>query len=577
MKKLIFALFFTVSTIFSTNIFALNVDVEEIYKAGKVDFTNYEGRDKKSESISQIKSIGYQLAYKKSNSTNAEIFHYYMKYHIVSLTSNDSEKYSCDIFFIDKDASVDHIKNVRRILSAYIEQAYNYSVREADSIALYLTYYNAVHRGEMDFFTSKYTPEITKYVNQQNIGISTKYYQWPGKTAIIIPLTAKSFKDSEKTIDPFAISDEKTNKEVKNNKENNQDREVMQEIKKKDLEKDKKIIEEEKKKTQQEKKTLTEEKKKIEEDKKTTETKKEEIQKEKKSLEKEKEVVKTITEPVERKKKEEEIAKKEEEIKKKEEEVKKEEEKQKKDEEILQKKEEQIKKTEEKIEKKEEEVKQKEEILKKEEDKKEDKRQNSTEIEKKAEELKKKEEELNKREDILKSGKTDQNVFGIKLYYLEVKEYLEGGHYNNALYMINASTKKIDFKSPVENICGRRYDVFSGGIVVITHNGEHKAGHKLTLIDRETLKAKITGVENIFWRSFIEIRDNNIYAIVKEDNSYYLGKFDENLKLISKSKEKLNENTFITFFDEYIYVNREDKTIIVLNKKDLTLAGEIKP
>ena len=46
MKKLIFALFFTVSTIFSTNIFALNVDVEEIYKAGKVDFTNYEGRDK---------------------------------------------------------------------------------------------------------------------------------------------------------------------------------------------------------------------------------------------------------------------------------------------------------------------------------------------------------------------------------------------------------------------------------------------------------------------------------------------------------------------------------------------------
>jgi hypothetical protein len=164
-----------------------------------------------------------------------------MKYHIVSLTSNDSEKYSCDIFFIDKDASVDHIKNVRRILSAYIEQAYNYSVREADSIALYLTYYNAVHRGEMDFFTSKYTPEITKYVNQQNIGISTKYYQWPGKTAIIIPLTAKSFKDSEKTIDPFAISDEKTNKEIKNNKENNQDREVMQEIKKKDLEKDKKI------------------------------------------------------------------------------------------------------------------------------------------------------------------------------------------------------------------------------------------------------------------------------------------------------------------------------------------------
>ncbi len=143
--------------------------------------------------------------------------------------------------------------------------------------------------------------------------------------------------------------------------------------------------------------------------------------------------------------------------------------------------------------------------------------------------------------------------------------------------MINASTKKIEFKSPVTNICGRRYDVFSGGIVVITHRGSHVSGHRLTLIDREKLTAKISGEDNIFWRSFIEIKENNIYAIIKEGDNFYLGKFDQDLKLVVKSKEKINENTFITFFDKYIYVNGYNKNIVVLNKDDFSLEGEIKP
>ena len=177
----------------------------------------------------------------------------------------------------------------------------------------------------------------------------------------------------------------------------------------------------------------------------------------------------------------------------------------------------------------------------------------------------------------MKDKQSDPNVFGLKLYYLKVRDYLEGGHYNNELYMINASTKKIEFKSPVNNICGRRYDVFSGGIVVITHQGDHVSGHRLTLIDREKLTVKATGDNDIFWRSFIEIRENNIYAIIREGNSFYLGKFDQELKLVSRSKEKISEDTFITFFDEFIYINREDKSIIVLNKNDFSLAGEIKP
>ena len=73
----------------------------------------------------------------------------------------------------------------------------------------------------------------------------------------------------------------------------------------------------------------------------------------------------------------------------------------------------------------------------------------------------------------------DKNIYANKLYYLKIKEYLDGGHYNNEMYMIDAATMKVMFKSPAEYICGSRYDVFSGGVVVITHRGSHTMGHRL--------------------------------------------------------------------------------------------------
>lgn len=34
---------------------------------------------------------------------------------------------------------------------------------------------------------------------------------------------------------------------------------------------------------------------------------------------------------------------------------------------------------------------------------------------------------------------------------------------------------------------------------------------------------------------------------------------------------------YISFWNDYIYINRQDKTIIVLNKEDLNFIDEVKP
>ena len=396
-----------------------------------------------------------------------------------------------------------------------------------------------------------------KYLTKQNAGIATHYKEWPGNTAIAIPLTEQNMRGEIEKIDAFAISDDRVKKEVGRDEENKEATETMGEVKKKDIEQSKKDIEEQKK-------TVEEKKENLAEREKAVEKKKEEIKKDKEEAAK-------ITDPEQRKAKEDEIKKKEDEVKREESRIAEEEKK-------IDAAEDKINKSEEDVAKKEEDVNKKDEQKQDEKGAEQSQNQNQNQNAKNEDQAKK-ESELNQREDALKNQNKGDGIYGLKIYYLEVKDFLEGGHYNNTLYMINTQTNKVEFKSPVTNICGRRYDVFSNGIVVISHNGDHKAGHRLSIIDREKLTEITTGEENIFWRSFLEIKNNNIYAIVKDQtkDDFYLGKFDANLKLVAKSKEKVYLNTFITFFNGFIYINKEDKSVMVLKEDDLSLVNLIQP
>ena len=532
----------------SAPLHALEVDVDEI-RTRPVEFINYKGDDKKADTKSAIEVIGTQLARKGDN----ERIRFHMKYSIIRAVSKDEpDKFSADIFSIDKDAKVGHIDVVRRITTSYLMSRYGYSRNNARAISLFLSYYNAVHRGDLGYFGGKYKTVVMKHITGRNAGISTKYWEWPGATMMLIPLTEQAQKGKLEAIEPDILSDKKTIDQIRRDRKNIPERKEMADLRERKLEKDKKESKEEKKEQEQEKKVI--------------EKKKEEIKKKEEDLKKEKEETKKIVEPEKRREKEKEIEQKEKKLEEEKKENRKKEEKSKEKDKAIQKEEEKIVKREESI---------KEE--KKQIEKDELKRDIEKEPVKAKKKLEEKEKELDKREDKLREKELDKNIYAGKLYYLKIKEYLEGGHYNNDLYMINASTRKIMFKSPVENICGSRYDIYSGGIVVITHRGSHTAGHRLTLVDKDTLQAKIYGNDDVFWRSFIEIRDGYIYAITYDSGRHYLGRFDGSLKLVAKSKEELSENTFISFWDNYIYINRLDKKIIVLNKEDLSFIDEVKP
>lgn len=557
----VFYLITFITIFFTHTAFALEVDIDEI-KTKPIKFYNYQGTYTKKDSVKSIENIGRFLA----NSDETDTTKFGMKYSIINAISNsEPEKFSAIIFSIDKQAKVGHIDIVRKILSAYLQQKFGYSKSQAWAISVFLTYYNAVYRGKINYFSSKYKSVVMKFIHSKNAGISTKYYEWPGATKLLIPLTEQPQKGKLDSVIIDAISDTKVINEIRKDDNNIQARKDIVEIKEKiitqekvDLEKTKDKLIQETLKLQEEKKSIEEKKEQLKQTEKEISKAKEEIKKEPNS-EKQKAIQKDIQT------KEQQLEKQKDDIKKKEQEIAK------KESEIADKKN--------KISEKEKLLAEKEKALEKENEEitDDEMKKASSKDKETAKKLEKKEKELNEREDKLRSKEIDKNIYANKLYYLKIKEYLQDGHYNNEMVMIDPANQKILFKSPEKNICGKRYDIFSGGVVVITHKGSHSIGHRLTILDRNTLVPIVYGKDNIFWRSFIEIRDGNIYAIVIENGKFYLGCFDTNLTLLAKSQEEVNENTFISFWDNHIYINRVDKTIMILNRQTLQLIGTIHP
>ncbi len=549
---------------------ALEVDVDEI-RAKKVKFINYQYSNKKPTPPQDIRAIGRGLADEAKKRPFNELVRFKMKYSIIrAISEKEPEKLAADIFVIEKTAQVGHIDAIRLIIETYLERMYAYPKKDAKTLALYASYYNAVHRGDMGYFSKKYKTSVTSNINKGNAGIALRWNQWPGTTRMLIPLTKDRKRDK---IDLDTISDDDTTDVIRKDETNIDDRKKMNEMKEDKLKDDREKLDRDKKKLEDDKKKREDEKREDRKKKEELDRKKDEQKRRQNDLDRKKEETKKITDEDKRKKQEEENRKKQEEIDR--------------DKKRLTDDEDKLKKKEKEDSEKDKDLRKKEDDLKKEEKKQDERKKKYSEERKeirkdeskgggKKETTPKKDDSI-KRDEKKKDEKIDKTIAADKFFYLKINEYLQDGHYNNDLFLIDAANRKVLFKSPVQHITGHEYDMLGGDVVVITHQGDRTARHRLTLVDGNTLLAKVNGTDDVFWRSFVEVYEGSVYAVLKDNNAYYLGKFDAQMKLIAKSNVKVNEETFIRFYRDFIYINRSDKKIVVLKKNDLTFDGEVKP
>ncbi|MCR5621520.1 MAG: hypothetical protein K6G18_06665 [Treponema sp.] len=244
---------------------ALGVDEDEIRVTGDVgaiQFENYTGPHTVIETADAITEIGRGLGRQVSRSVSkAGSFNPNGKYSIIhAIDENEQGKFDADILILGPNASVDHIKNLRRIIAGYLTAAYGYSSSDATTIATFVTVYNAVYRQKLDVFQDRYKTVVTKNLTKEKCGLSTKWSDWPGNTQIVIPL--RDLNGGLSTVDTSVISDRNVVDNMREENDRGIDaRQDMVDIKEREAEQAAEKAEQAAEKADQEKQKLAEQEK----------------------------------------------------------------------------------------------------------------------------------------------------------------------------------------------------------------------------------------------------------------------------------------------------------------------------
>lgn len=503
----------------STTAFALEVDENELKSTGTIDtvvFVNYTGPHAKIDSLNSIKKIGSDLgtviAADPEKMTNTGAANKYSVIHAID--PSESGKLDADILLIGPNATVDHIKNLRYIIASYLSSAYGYSEQDAETVAVFVTVYNAVYRGNTEYFAKKYKNIVNSNLTADKCGLALNYKDWPGKSQIVIPLY--DVKGGLSSVDTSVISDKEVVKHMQEDDDKNvESRKQMVDIKEREAE-------EATEKAQEAQKKAVEEQKKLQEEKQKTQEVKKEAEQAKKVAEKN---------PND-KKAQEEAAKKQEELKAQEE-----------------KQAEQEEKTEEAKET----AAEKQAVA--------DKKTNEAQEERK--EIAKDQQEVI--EKAIRDAATPA-VYGMEL--------TDEDQLLSTLIKVNSQNGQIIKTSPVTYI--RNRTMFQAGENFIAIAGENKGNGavKLVLLSSDTMEITAESNEIVHENSVLIQDGTDYYCVIQDGKNWVLAKYDQELTLNLKSPVPLMSSTPVSITEAGILVTGAKGYVKLLDKSDLTEISE---
>lgn len=195
---------------------ALDVDEAEVSSAQgqAIQFINYEGPHAVIETAESIRGIGRALgrAVAAGAIRSGEAGRYSVVHAVDPAVPTG---FDADIILLGEGARVDHVKNVRRIVAGFLEEAYGYSPADADTLAVFVTIYNAVYRGDMGYFGARYKPVVTKELSPSTAGMSIRWDEWAGRSRIVIPLSGRAGMGVTGSVDTTPITDAPTMQSLK--------------------------------------------------------------------------------------------------------------------------------------------------------------------------------------------------------------------------------------------------------------------------------------------------------------------------------------------------------------------------
>lgn len=553
---------------------ALEVDREEIRRTNGevVEFQNYNGPHAIVESASSITGIGNTLGRQVAGKPDSQGTYSAngSKYSVIhAYDASETGKYDADILFVNDNASVDHIRNLRRIIAGYLSSAYGYSSSDASTLAVFVTVYNAVYRGQLDVFKARYKNAVTKHLSAKDCGLSTRWSDWPGHSQIVIPLF--DINSDLSAVDTSVISDKKVVDSMREEDDRGVDeRKNLVDIKEREAEQYSDKAQKEQETADAAKKDADSAQKKADDAKKTADTaqktadnaqkKADDAQKSADTAQKKADDAKKAAQEDPNNKTKQQAAttaqKNADAAQKKADEAQK-------SADNAQKKADDAKKTADNEQKKADSAKQTADNAQKTADstkeladkKQSEAQQERTEIAKDQQKI---------LLDALENAANKNNVIGLK----RIDDELSG------MVKVDSTTGLVVKESPVTVIRGRMiYPAASGssdnGLLYVAICGDKGGIAKLCLLDANKMEIQAESNEVVSNNSTLVKDGNDYYCVIKDGSKNVIAKYDSALNLLLKSPVEVLADTPITVTSAGVIATAADKSVVLLGLKDL--------
>ncbi len=522
----------------------VDVDVEELesHIDREVVFTSYEGQHEFINTAAQIRAIGMALAASLADQTaSAELRGRYSVTHAVG--TEESEGLYADIVSFDNGARVDHIANVRRIVAGFLESAYDFSRADADMIAVFVTFYNAIYRGDMDYLSYNYKPIVLQHIDSQNAGLATHFGEWPGATKILIPLSHRAARGKLSSLQSTALTDDQVISQMRESEDRELDtRKDMVDFQERQVEEMSVEIQDEKRELEVARAAVEEERRQIEQERERLAAVQDQEAQEEGAQQPSPQVPQEDQET--QAAQERELAQREQ---------------------ALQEQEEQLEAAEAEIAAVDEEIAHIEEQM---------------DVER---------EQILVDEDVLDRQPTvalateptepEQTPVGAaflaeKVFYLRQRPD-SAGQITSLLLSVDPITDTIEATSPLTHIVGKSYHFFNEQILVVAYTETTDSPAYLVLLDPRTLAPTLRSESEVYSQTVIRVYSESIYAVIKTDEEHRVARFDENLVLAGQSTDTVFADTVIEMSSDKLYVTDQEGQILVLDRADFTRKAAI--
>ena len=587
-------LFFTVISAVSGQ----NVNREELEKnQATVNFINYEGPHSRIDTVEAIRNIGVELGRAvKNGATRAGLGNRYFVIHCVG--EIDGEKFDADVFGLGADVGVDHIRNLRLIIQGYLQAAYDYSATDAALLARYVTIYNAVFRGDWDFFTTRYKNVVVENLVREKAGLSIRYDEWPGQTLMTIPL-GTGIPGSLSAIDTSGLTDPSVIDSMRSEEGRGiEDRQGMVDLKEREADEanqsatlQREAITEEEKNLDRDREDTSRIQQRVEQEQRQTQQQQQEAERQRQEAERQRQEAERQRQEAERQAQQakrdeeagrisaEEAKKQQEEAQRQKELAQQQEQQAKEKEELAQQQQQQAQQREQQLAEEQKENEQRQQELAQREAEQEQRRQEAEEAQQRADQ--KTEEAQQERQQIAKdqqemidSGSTEgaaiaSAVPGAARSGLLAAGILQTNSSLGRLLKVDPNNGNVVQTSVMTSVNTRTVNIQGNRIFAIAGINRGNAAIRLVEISPDSLDMMKQGDDDINQNSLLWVNGSNLYAITVVDGKNYLARFNTSLVKQAQSAVEVHSLASCIFQGDRVLTQKTDGTPLLLNGQTL--------